>query len=167
MVSHNKYELWWMNLYITKSIWFIFQKIDVKSSCEKCGGYRYMPCNFCHGSKKSLRRNNFTDEFCALRCMQCDENGLLRCDLCLDQQEWRHEFLKFVLFAIYFIKQDSKKSLYAKDLLFCEGSFIFIIHSWKYYCEQIEHERTTILRMSFYTSLWENVFVDDFKEPSC
>uniref|UniRef100_A0A8W8L260 Glutaredoxin n=1 Tax=Magallana gigas TaxID=29159 RepID=A0A8W8L260_MAGGI len=64
-----------------------FTKIDVKSSCEKCGGYRYMPCNFCHGSKKSLRRNNFTDEFCALRCMQCDENGLLRCDLCLDQQE--------------------------------------------------------------------------------
>lgn len=64
-----------------------FTKIDVKSSCEKCGGYRFIPCNFCHGSKKSLRRNHFTDEFCSLRCMQCDENGLLRCDLCLEQQE--------------------------------------------------------------------------------
>ncbi|KAK3100594.1 hypothetical protein FSP39_022300 [Pinctada imbricata] len=64
-----------------------FTKIDVKSSCEKCGGYRFIPCTHCHGSKKSLRRNNFTDEFSALRCMQCDENGLLRCDLCLDQQE--------------------------------------------------------------------------------
>lgn len=66
----------------------------MKSSCEKCGGYRFIPCNFCHGSKKSLRRNHFTDEFCALRCMQCDENGLLRCDLCMDQQEWhQHSYI--------------------------------------------------------------------------
>ncbi|OWF45729.1 glutaredoxin domain-containing cysteine-rich protein CG12206-like [Mizuhopecten yessoensis] len=64
-----------------------FTKINVRSSCEKCGGYRYVPCTFCHGSKKSLKRNYFTEEFSALRCMQCDENGLLRCDLCLDQQE--------------------------------------------------------------------------------
>ncbi|XP_060070218.1 ankyrin-1-like [Ylistrum balloti] len=64
-----------------------FTKINVRSSCEKCGGYRYVPCTFCHGSKKSLKRNYFTEEFSALRCMQCDENGLLRCDMCLDQQE--------------------------------------------------------------------------------
>lgn len=64
-----------------------FTKIQVRSSCGKCGGYRYLPCSFCHGSKKSLLRNNFTEEFCALRCMQCDENGLIRCDECIDQQE--------------------------------------------------------------------------------
>ncbi|KAL5012302.1 hypothetical protein ScPMuIL_010853, partial [Solemya velum] len=64
-----------------------FERIDVKSSCSKCGGYRFIPCVFCHGSKKSSHRNNFTENFCALRCMQCDENGLLRCDMCLEQQE--------------------------------------------------------------------------------
>lgn len=64
-----------------------FTKIQVRSSCDKCGGYRYLPCTYCHGSKKSLHRNEFTEEFCALRCMQCDENGLVRCDECTDQQE--------------------------------------------------------------------------------
>ncbi|XP_013417328.1 glutaredoxin domain-containing cysteine-rich protein CG31559-like isoform X2 [Lingula anatina] len=64
-----------------------FKKITVNQMCEKCGGYRYVPCSVCHGSKKSTYRNHFTTEFCALRCMQCDENGLVRCDLCLDQQE--------------------------------------------------------------------------------
>lgn len=64
-----------------------FEKINVRSSCDKCGGYRYIPCIHCHGSKKSLKRNYFTEEFCSLRCMQCDENGLQRCDMCLDQQE--------------------------------------------------------------------------------
>lgn len=64
-----------------------FTKIQVRSFCDKCGGYRYLPCSFCHGSKKSLHRNEFTEEFCALRCMQCDENGLMRCDECIDQQE--------------------------------------------------------------------------------
>lgn len=64
-----------------------FEKINVRHSCEKCGGYRYNPCVHCHGSKKSLKRNYFTEEFSSLRCMQCDENGLQRCDMCLDQQE--------------------------------------------------------------------------------
>ncbi|KAJ8298004.1 hypothetical protein KUTeg_024535 [Tegillarca granosa] len=64
-----------------------FKKIRMRSNCDKCGGYRFVPCTSCHGSKKSLHRNNFTEEFCALRCMQCNENGLLRCDMCLDQQE--------------------------------------------------------------------------------
>ena len=66
---------------------FFPQKILVRSSCDKCGGYRFLPCTHCHGSKKSLLRNEFTEEFCALRCMQCDENGLMRCDECTDQQE--------------------------------------------------------------------------------
>lgn len=34
---------------------------------------------------------------------------------------------------------------------------IFIIHSKTYYCEQIDHERSTILRMSFYTCHFEKM----------
>jgi hypothetical protein len=75
-----------MYVLTVKSFCFL-QKVMVRSSCDKCGGYRFMPCLICHGSKKSLHRNDFTEEFCALRCMQCDENGLMRCDMCLDQQE--------------------------------------------------------------------------------
>ncbi|WAR00922.1 GRCR1-like protein [Mya arenaria] len=70
-----------------RSVFENFTKIQVRSHCDKCGGYRFLPCGFCHGSKKSLHRNEFTEEFCALRCMQCDENGLVRCDECIDQQE--------------------------------------------------------------------------------
>lgn len=132
----------------------IFQKIDVKSSCEKCGGYRFIPCNFCHGSKKSLRRNHFTDEFCALRCMQCDENGLLRCDLCLDQQEWRHTDFNFRrlrgftrppfawirgnLYRLGRIQaiggpvKINEKSLFAKEFVLLEGSSIFVCYNVSY-----------------------------------
>lgn len=34
---------------------------------------------------------------------------------------------------------------------------IFIIHSKTYFCEQIDHERSTILRMSFYTCHFEKM----------
>lgn len=34
---------------------------------------------------------------------------------------------------------------------------IFIIHSKTYYCEQIDHEQSTILRMSFYTCHFEKM----------
>ena len=58
------------------------QKVSKPSSCGTCGGYRYVPCAVCHGSKKSLRRNHFTEEFQTLRCVICDENGLVKCDKC-------------------------------------------------------------------------------------
>ncbi|KAK7097448.1 hypothetical protein V1264_004425 [Littorina saxatilis] len=64
-----------------------FTKIQVRTMCKNCGGYRFVPCMVCHGSKKSVHRNNFTEEFCALRCMHCNENGLQRCQECVDQQE--------------------------------------------------------------------------------
>lgn len=70
-----------------KHIFMNFTKIQLRSHCDTCGGYRFLPCKHCHGSKKSLHRNEFTEEFCALRCMQCDENGLVRCEDCIDQQE--------------------------------------------------------------------------------
>ncbi|XP_064636900.1 glutaredoxin domain-containing cysteine-rich protein CG31559-like [Lineus longissimus] len=64
-----------------------FHKVRVRSSCSKCGGYRYVPCDVCHGSKKSLHRNYRLQEFRALRCISCTENGLIRCDACLDQND--------------------------------------------------------------------------------
>ncbi|KAK6172303.1 hypothetical protein SNE40_015991 [Patella caerulea] len=70
-----------------RNIFSEYPKVVVTSNCVKCGGYRYVPCLICHGSKKSVHRNHFTEEFCALRCMQCDENGLQRCDMCGEQQE--------------------------------------------------------------------------------
>ncbi|XP_038056958.1 glutaredoxin domain-containing cysteine-rich protein 1-like [Patiria miniata] len=59
-----------------------FEKNIPTSDCSECGGFRYMPCQVCSGSKRSLHRNNFTDQFQALRCSNCDENGLQRCMLC-------------------------------------------------------------------------------------
>lgn len=60
----------------------VFQKVSRPSRCDACGGYRYVPCPVCHGSKKSLRRNNFTEEFQTLRCVVCDANGLVKCEQC-------------------------------------------------------------------------------------
>ncbi|XP_064609007.1 glutaredoxin domain-containing cysteine-rich protein CG31559-like [Liolophura sinensis] len=70
-----------------RTIFMAFTKVTLSSSCALCGGYRFIPCGVCHGSKKSVHRNNFTAEFCALRCMHCDDNGLVRCTDCLEQQE--------------------------------------------------------------------------------
>ncbi|KAL8579896.1 hypothetical protein ACOMHN_039683 [Nucella lapillus] len=64
-----------------------FPKIQVQFMCDTCGGYRFVPCVICHGSKRSVHRNNFTEEFFALRCMHCNEGGLQRCQDCIDQQE--------------------------------------------------------------------------------
>lgn len=59
-----------------------FEKIHINKSCKKCGGYQYVPCSVCHGSKRSIHRNHFTEEFAELRCIFCDDNGLLKCDNC-------------------------------------------------------------------------------------
>ncbi|XP_053678173.1 uncharacterized protein LOC128728571 [Anopheles nili] len=50
--------------------------------CKMCGGYRLLPCPSCGGSKKSIHRNHFTAEFIALKCMNCDEVGLVKCHSC-------------------------------------------------------------------------------------
>uniref|UniRef100_A0A182IUD8 Uncharacterized protein n=1 Tax=Anopheles atroparvus TaxID=41427 RepID=A0A182IUD8_ANOAO len=50
--------------------------------CKVCGGYRLLPCPSCGGSKKSIHRNHFTAEFIALKCMNCDEVGLVKCHNC-------------------------------------------------------------------------------------
>ncbi|KAF2983156.1 hypothetical protein EK904_011206, partial [Melospiza melodia maxima] len=50
--------------------------------CFSCGGFGFLPCSACHGSKMSVLRNCFTDSFKALKCTACNENGLQRCRSC-------------------------------------------------------------------------------------
>lgn len=59
-----------------------YKSLDACNTCQVCGGFRLLPCRICKGSKKSLHRNHFTAEFVALKCMNCDEVGLIRCDAC-------------------------------------------------------------------------------------
>ncbi|XP_051172407.1 uncharacterized protein LOC127288795 [Leptopilina boulardi] len=59
-----------------------YKSADACSTCKICGGYRLLPCPICNGSKKSVHRNDFTTEFVALKCMNCDEAGLVRCQHC-------------------------------------------------------------------------------------
>ncbi|CAG0921709.1 unnamed protein product [Notodromas monacha] len=59
-----------------------FKRSEPEVECKKCGGYRMLPCGVCNGSKKSSHRNNFTLDFIALKCMNCDEAGLVKCDSC-------------------------------------------------------------------------------------
>lgn len=58
------------------------QSISSTFTCPVCGGYRLLPCPSCKGSKKSVHRNHFTTEFVALKCMNCDEVGLVKCYNC-------------------------------------------------------------------------------------
>lgn len=59
-----------------------YKSPDACNTCQYCGGFRLLPCRICNGSKKSLHRNHFTAEFVALKCMNCDEVGLVRCEAC-------------------------------------------------------------------------------------
>ncbi|XP_012286039.1 uncharacterized protein LOC105702779 [Orussus abietinus] len=59
-----------------------YKSADACTTCKICGGYGLLPCPVCNGSKKSVHRNDFTTEFVALKCMNCDEVGLVRCQHC-------------------------------------------------------------------------------------
>ncbi|CAG7820862.1 unnamed protein product [Allacma fusca] len=59
-----------------------YKSLSVLTTCDRCGGFRMLPCPICNGSKKSVHRNHFTTEFVALKCMHCDPSGLVNCDLC-------------------------------------------------------------------------------------
>ncbi|KMZ08038.1 glutaredoxin domain-containing cysteine-rich protein CG12206 [Drosophila simulans] len=59
-----------------------YKSIATAYTCQTCGGYRMLPCPACNGSKKSMHRNHFTAEFVALKCMNCDEVGLVKCPNC-------------------------------------------------------------------------------------
>jgi len=59
-----------------------YKSLTVTTVCGKCGGFRMLPCPICDGSKKSMHRNDFTEQFIALRCTVCDDCGLVKCDKC-------------------------------------------------------------------------------------
>ncbi|KAK9682528.1 hypothetical protein RND81_10G080200 [Saponaria officinalis] len=59
----------------------ILQVLPVKDRrfvCEACGDVRFMPCSNCSGSRKVFDE----DEGVAKRCLECNENGLIRCPQC-------------------------------------------------------------------------------------
>lgn len=46
--------------------------------CEECGDVRFIPCLNCNGSRKIFDE----DEDLIKRCLECNENGLIRCSTC-------------------------------------------------------------------------------------
>ncbi|XP_036372308.1 glutaredoxin domain-containing cysteine-rich protein 1-like [Megalops cyprinoides] len=58
------------------------ERVQHPHTCLTCGGFAFIPCPMCHGSKMSLFRNCFTDSFKALKCTACNENGLQPCPSC-------------------------------------------------------------------------------------
>ncbi|XP_078457227.1 glutaredoxin domain-containing cysteine-rich protein 1-like isoform X1 [Lampetra planeri] len=61
-----------------------FKRNTVARKCAHCGGYRFVPCLACRGSKVSQVRTNFGERPRALRCTSCNENGLQRCTECTE-----------------------------------------------------------------------------------
>ncbi|KAK2440057.1 hypothetical protein P8452_19210 [Trifolium repens] len=55
-----------------------FPKVKPGFVCESCGDARFVPCDNCHGSRKIFDE----DEGLLKRCMECNENGLIRCSYC-------------------------------------------------------------------------------------
>ncbi|XP_047209369.1 glutaredoxin domain-containing cysteine-rich protein 1 isoform X2 [Girardinichthys multiradiatus] len=58
------------------------ERVQHPQTCQTCGGFAFIPCSMCHGSKMSVFRNCFTDSFKALKCTSCNENGLQACASC-------------------------------------------------------------------------------------
>ncbi|KAK9282632.1 hypothetical protein L1049_010851 [Liquidambar formosana] len=46
--------------------------------CEGCGDVRFVPCSNCNGSRKVFDE----EEDMPKRCLECNENGLIRCSNC-------------------------------------------------------------------------------------
>lgn len=62
-----------------------YKRHSVGGVCRSCGGYRYLLCSVCGGSKKSVtHRHHFSEDLVALRCVSCDESGLIRCPECVN-----------------------------------------------------------------------------------
>ncbi|XP_067215342.1 dual specificity protein kinase splB-like isoform X2 [Linepithema humile] len=55
-----------------------YQCKDACAVCTYCGGFQRLLCPVCHGSKRSVHRNEFTVEFVALKCAKCDVFGATR-----------------------------------------------------------------------------------------
>lgn len=62
----------------------LFRGIPVNLSgcpCGGCGGVRFMVCSRCNGSRKVIP-NEPTDEWTWIRCLECNDNGLIKCPIC-------------------------------------------------------------------------------------
>ncbi|XP_031570667.1 glutaredoxin domain-containing cysteine-rich protein 1-like [Actinia tenebrosa] len=68
-----------------KSLLSDFEKLN-GSVCETCGGYEYVNCTSCKGSKTS-RKTRISREISVLKCTVCNENGLQRCPTCTGNSE--------------------------------------------------------------------------------
>lgn len=80
ILLHVKFVAVYLMVFMSMIGWI--QTSNASQTCQICGGYRLMPCPSCSGSKKSVHRNHFTTEFVALKCMNCDEVGLVKCYNC-------------------------------------------------------------------------------------
>ncbi|KAG0483528.1 hypothetical protein HPP92_011612 [Vanilla planifolia] len=49
-----------------------------RTSCEECGGVRFVMCNSCNGSRKVLDE----EQRKMVKCGECNENGLVYCSSC-------------------------------------------------------------------------------------
>eukprot|EP00850_Spirogloea_muscicola_P014318 SM000102S09176 [mRNA] locus=s102:45733:48372:- [translate_table: standard] len=50
----------------------------LEGKCMMCNGMRFVPCHACNGSRKLSEKGR-----AVLACSYCNENGLMRCPLCL------------------------------------------------------------------------------------
>lgn len=56
--------------------------IPNNSACNGCGGIRFVLCFNCNGSRKVTNPEGLGDDEMAIRCPECNENGLVKCPLC-------------------------------------------------------------------------------------
>lgn len=73
-----------------------------------CGGFEFILCRKCGGSKNSTA-NKFTTEFRALRCTQCNVNGMEACPVCEEKRKEMEEELKKKLAAMSTTKTSGQK----------------------------------------------------------
>lgn len=71
------------NLNETGELKILLQNFERRNGpvCQVCGGFRYINCVHCHGSKCS-RKTRISRQISVLRCTSCNENGLQRCPEC-------------------------------------------------------------------------------------
>ncbi|KAI6652601.1 Glutaredoxin domain-containing cysteine-rich protein [Oopsacas minuta] len=58
-----------------------YERSDLTCLCQLCNATGFVLCSLCNGSKNGVR-NDFTDEFKALKCTSCNEIGLVPCPRC-------------------------------------------------------------------------------------
>jgi hypothetical protein len=88
---------------------FLLQKLN-GSVCSTCGGFEYVNCTACKGSKSS-RKTRISREISVLKCIICNENGLQRCPTCNPGQDlqkpewlWTIKFLSLTKLGLYIYK---------------------------------------------------------------